>query len=311
MNDPLAELTTNPRVPLAEPIRRARATVLDAIGDLRAVHDDALERPWRWRADQTDDYPDVRYGLYRIHELFEEATAEIHRGGAAHPEPGRPEPAVPRLAAATAARWELRGALTPLPASAWDADPGGGEWSIRRTVGHIVSSQRAYGWTTAWFLSRAGTPDAGEYPPDGALPEETDEEHEADGDVADVLARLDGLVDQASECLASLDAAALAVPGRWSHLPVTVDFRLGRLGSHIREHTIQVDKTVAMLGLPTSEVDRLVRLVLATYGRLEAMVFGRPMPAVARGALVVEEAATAAAATAAAVRSAAGVAAEA
>jgi hypothetical protein len=306
MNDPLAELTTNPRVPLAAPIVRARPAMLAAAGDLLAVPDDRLERPWRWRpADEID--ADVRYGIYRIHELLEEAITAIVRGGAAHPEPGRPEPAVPPLAAATAARWELRGALAPLSASAWDADPGGGEWSIRRTVAHIVNGQRSYGWTTAWFLSRAGLPDAGQYAPDGALPADPDEEHDADGELPDVLARLDGLVDQAAECLASLDAAALAVPGRWSGLPVTVDFRLGRLGSHIREHTIQVDKTVAMLGLPTSEVDRLVRLVLATYGRLEAMVFGRPMPAASRGALIVEEAASVAASTAATVRSAAGV----
>jgi hypothetical protein len=304
MNDPLAELTTNPRVPLPEPIPRARAAILAAVDDLLAVPDAALERPWRWRPGDEID-ADVRYGFYRIHERLEEAITAIVRGGAAHPEPGRPEPAVPPLAAATAARWELRGALVPLPDSAWDADPGGGEWSIRRTVGHIISGQRSYGWTTAWFLSRAGRPDAGEYPPDDAFPGGPDEESEADGDVASVLARLDALVDQAAECFGSLDAAALAAPGRWSNLPVTVDFRLGRLGSHIREHTIQVDKTVAMLGLPTSEVGRLVRLILSTFGRLEALVLGRPMPAASRAALIVLDAAEAAAATAAAVRSAA------
>ena len=32
-----------------------------------------------------------------------------------------------------------------------DADPGGGEWSIRLTLGHIISSQRAYVWGTAWW----------------------------------------------------------------------------------------------------------------------------------------------------------------
>jgi hypothetical protein len=291
-------------VPLAEPIVHARASILAAVDDLLTIGDGALERPWRWRPDDTID-ADVRYGCYRIHELLEEASWEIARGGA-HAEPGRPEPAVPPLAAATTARWELRGALAPLPPAEWDADPGGGEWSIRRTVAHIIDGQRSYGWTTAWFLSRAGRPDAGEYAPDGALPPEPDEERAADGPPGNVLARLDALVDQAAECLASLDEAALAVPGRWSGLPVTVDFRLGRLESHIREHTIQIDKTIAMLGLPTSEIGRLVRLILGTYGRLEALVFGRPMPAASRGALVVARAAEEAAATASAVRSAAG-----
>jgi hypothetical protein len=37
-----------------------------------------------------------------------------------------------------------------------------------------------------------------------------------------------------------------------------------------------VDKTLVMLGRPTSEVERLVRLAVESYGRLEATVFARP-----------------------------------
>ncbi|HEU0237282.1 MAG TPA: DinB family protein, partial [Candidatus Limnocylindrales bacterium] len=279
MHDPLAELPTTPRVPIAEPLRRARTAIRTAVADMVAVPDAALERPWRWHPDDPDDL-DVRYGLYRLHERLEDAAAEVARrreaagssGGSAGAGAG---PAVALLAASGTARWELYGALAGIPDEAWDADPGGGEWTIRRTVAHVISSQRAYGWTTAWFLHRAGEPDAGEYAPDGALPPEPDEATEADGAVGDVIDRLDGLVDQAIEVLAGLDAAGLAVPGRWSGIPITVGFRLNRLGSHLREHTIQVDKTVAMLGRPIQEVDRIARLVLGSYGRLEALVVGR------------------------------------
>ena len=57
------------------------------------------------------------------------------------------------------------------------------------------------------------------------------------------------------------------------HIPI--DFRLGRYGSHIREHTIQVDKTLAMIGRQPTEVERVVRLILESYGRLEALFVGR------------------------------------
>ena len=67
----------------------------------------------------------------------------------------------------------------------------------------------------------------------------------------------------------------MGVSARWAGLPVTIDFRLGRYGSHIREHTVQIDKTLAMLGRQPSEVERLVRLILATYGRLEGLLVGR------------------------------------
>ena len=105
-------------------------------------------------------------------------------------------------------------------------------------------------------------------------PEPTDEE-EAAGQPAIAQARLDDVVDANIVAAAGLDAAAMGVSARWAGLPVTIDFRLGRYGSHIREHTVQVDKTLEMLGRRPSEVERLVRLVLATYGRLEGLLVGR------------------------------------
>jgi hypothetical protein len=273
--DPLVELSAARAVPLAPAISRARATFEGAVADMLAVPDAALERPWLWRPDDPPGETDVRNALYRIVEVLEESVAAIARGRAAT----RGEatgPAVPRLATATQARWSLHGAIWPLSVGHLDADPGGGEWSVRRTLGHVVQSQRSYGWYSAWYLSRAGRPDAGSLPPDGALPPEPDEATEAPGDAAAIRRRLDGLLDAAAERFAALDDAGLAVPGRWSGLPVTIDFRLGRLGSHIREHTVQVDKTLAMIDRRPTEVERIVRLACESFGRLEAAVFGRP-----------------------------------
>ena len=72
-----------------------------------------------------------------------------------------------------------------------------------------------------------------------------------------------------------LDGAAMRVDARWMGMHIPIDFRLGRYGSHIREHTIQVDKTLAMIGRQPTEVERVVRLILASYGRLEALFVGR------------------------------------
>jgi hypothetical protein len=51
---------------------------------------------------------------------------------------------------------------------------------------------------------------------------------------------------------------------------------MARWSSHLREHTIQVEKTLAMLGRAPTEPERLIRLTLAAYGRAEAVVFGQP-----------------------------------
>jgi hypothetical protein len=275
MHDPLIELAPAPAVPLHPAIAAARDDLVAAMREVLAIPDDAMERPWRWRPTDEADL-DVRYGIYRLHERLVEAIAAVERGRAGSPggsAAGRP--AIPPLAAATEARWDLDGVLLALSAADLDAPPGGDEWTVRRTVGHIITSQRSYGWYSAWFLHRAGEPDAGQYPPDGALPPDGDEEEDGQGSTDEVRDRLEGLVDASVTAFAGLDDAQLAVPGRWAGLPVTIDFRLGRIGSHIREHTVQVDKTLAMIGRAPTEAERLVRLAAATYGRLEGLIIGR------------------------------------
>jgi hypothetical protein len=180
-------------------------------------------------------------------------------------------PAVPPLAAMATARWELRGALAALGEEAWDADPGGGEWTIRQTFGHIVNGQRSYGWYNAWYLKEGVVGVETVRPSEDVFPPEPTDEEEAAGSPSVAQQRLDDVVDANVVAAAGLDAPAMGISARWAGLPVTIDFRLGRYGSH----TVQIDKTLAMLGRQPSEVERLVRLILATYGRLEGLLVGR------------------------------------
>jgi len=170
----------------------------------------------------------------------------------------------------------LHGALASVDETDWDTDPGGGEWTIRQTVGHIVAAQRGYSWYNAWYLQQGVVDGEAVFPPDGLMPQEPSEEDEGEGTPEVVAARFDEIVDASIAANAGLDATALRVSARWSGLPVTIDFRFGRYGSHTREHTVQVDKTLVMLGRQPTEVERLVRLVMATYGRLEGRLVGRP-----------------------------------
>jgi hypothetical protein len=281
MNDPLTELATVPAVPLHPAVFAARGPLGAAVADLLAIPDDALERRWRWLPSDIDEL-DVRYGLYRVHERLESAIAAIATGRAGDVPGAMSGPAIPPLQAMAVARWELHGALAGLSAAEWDADPGGGEWTVRQTVGHIIDSQRSYGWSNAWFLSRGFASGEAIRPPAGSLPEEPTEEDEAAGTATEVRSRLDDVVDANIEASAALGGAAMQVDARWMGMHIPIDFRLGRYGSHIREHTIQVDKTLAMIGRQPTEVERVIRLILASYGRLEAQFVGRDADELAR-----------------------------
>ena len=101
------------------------------------------------------------------------------------------------VAAATASRWQLQGVLATLRDADLDADPGDGEWSIRRTLQHIINSQRGYAWGSAYWISVRDQPH-GLGPPriaDEVFSGFPEEEDEATGSLATIRGELDDIVD--------------------------------------------------------------------------------------------------------------------
>ena len=288
-----AELLENTDAALARPlpaaIQDARADVRALERELLAIPESALGREWAWIGGGDEE---VRYAFYRVLELFERAEIDATRALATGGRGGGLAAAL--IAPSDAARWDLHGLLAPLSDAEIDADPGGDEWSIRRTLGHVVNGQRAYGWATAVWQAHevpADDPSLAEqptFPIYVGLPDE--DGPEMAGSLGDIRTRLDAILDLSAERLSGLPEHRLAFGTRWSGFPVSIAFRLGRWSSHIREHAVQVEKTLAILDRAPSEPERLVRLVLAAYGRAEAVVFGQPGAEAAAG--IVRAAAT-------------------
>ena len=258
--------------PVPAALIEARTNVRVLAEALLRIPDSVLARPWAWKGGSEEE---VRYVFYRISEAFEragiEAAAELRQAGV---DRGR---AAELIAPATTARWNLQGLLAALDEPLWTADPGGGEWSIARTLGHVINGQRYYGVSTAWWQDQgywADDPNLPARTPDAVFVGLPDEEDEALGSPAVLRVRLDEVLDASAERLAGIPADRLATGARWSGFAVDIGFRLGRWSSHIREHTIQVEKTLAMLGHQPTEVDRLVRIVFAAWGAAEATVYG-------------------------------------
>ena len=272
--DPLVQYTDDiePR-PIPEALLAARRDVMDAVGELATLKDADMETFWAWKGDGGGDN-ELRYGFYRIFEDIERAGIDAAAGlRARNTERGR---AADLIAPATAARWDLQGILLQLPDDLWDKDPGDEQWTIRQTLGHVISAQRSYGAVTAWWQSQ-GLPSDSKLPtarPNHIYDVLPEDDEEAAGTPAEVRARLDEVIDQATERLAGLPAERLAHGTRWMDFAVDIGFRIGRWSSHFREHTVQVDKTLVMLGHTPTEVDRLIRLILAEWGRAEAVVYG-------------------------------------
>ena len=273
-DNPLVEFTEGiPERPIPDALVAARRDVMAAVRELATLKDADMETFWPWKGDGGGDN-ELRYGFYRIYEDFEragiDAAKALRVSGAGR---GR---AAELIAPATAARWDLQGILIQLPDELWDKDPGDEQWTIRQTLGHTIGGQRGYGAATAWWQSQG-------LPADSSLPTARpshiydllpEDDEEGEGTPAEVRARLDEVLDQSTERLAGLPPERLAYGTRWMDFAVDIGFRIGRWSSHFREHTIQVEKTLVMLGHTPTEVDRLIRLILAGWGQAEAAVYG-------------------------------------
>lgn len=259
-----------PLVELDPALLRARSAFNTALASLAALTDEQVTYQWMWGEHEAD----IRYAFYLgCWEVLARATSETTRLLAPTPSS---EP-IDAVAATTAARWQLHGVLATLTDADLDADPGNGEWTIRRTLQHTLNSQRGYAWGSAYWLSVRDQPrpSGPQRAPEGVFADSPEEEDEALGDLASIRRELDDIVDVTASRYATLTEDEMAVKAGWAGLPVTIGFRQWRWSSHIVEHTIQVEKTIDMLGLRRSEVAWLVRSMAAEYGRLEAAAFGR------------------------------------
>jgi uncharacterized damage-inducible protein DinB len=265
----ITEHAPGPLVDLDPSLVRARTAFRTTLDVMARISDDRLTSAWTW-----DDHAvDVRYGFYRVLELLESATSETSRALSTSPS----SEARDAVGEAAAARWELHGVLATLSDDDLDADPGGGEWTVRQTMGHIIGGQRGYAWGSAWWLSTRDQPRSpgAQRAPDDAFAGLPEDDEEAVGSLTTIRQALDDVVDSTSSRYATLTDADLSVMAGWSGFPVTIGFRQWRWSSHIREHTIQIEKTLDMLGKRRSEVDWLTRTNAKAFGRLGGSVFGR------------------------------------
>lgn len=263
------ERAPGPTVEVHPALARLRGAVNATFAVLGTIPDERLTSLWVWDGNDIN----VRYAFYRTLEMLESGTAQVARAIGSHESSEARE----AVGATSAARWDLQGVLAGLSDSDLDADPGGGEWTVRQTMGHIIGGQRGYAWGSAYWISvrNEPKPDGPRRAPDGLFASMPSDDDEATGTLAEVRRKLDDVVDSTSSRYATLTTDEMDSAAGWYGFPVTVGFRMWRWPSHIAEHTVQIEKTLDMLSHRATEVERLVRLNARAMGRLEALVFGR------------------------------------
>jgi hypothetical protein len=255
------------------------------------LSDHDLDREWTWRAYSEG----VRFAMFRTYEELRTLAAQLI---AERTTTGAPiSTAHHTLAQYHAAYRDLQAILMERDETLLNKPPGPNEWPLRIILGHILIAEREF-FARIWHaVQRYRSPDAaeevasGQEPQSSSLPgpvEMTDEEVSAFVgsyeefertmnrlSIQGIMAFYDSLHKRVLRELTDIKGFELEAGSLWwEGSPYTVEFRLHRLDAHLRQHTIQIEKTLGALGDPPSEARRLLRLVYAALADVDSIIIG-------------------------------------
>ena len=95
------------------------------------------------------------------------------------------------------------------------------------------------------------------------------------GPLADIQSYHEALHERVLRGFADISEEELAAPSMyWEGYEMSLRFRLHRFDSHLRQHIVQIDKTLADIGRPPNEAKRLLRLIYAALAEVEGTTIG-------------------------------------
>jgi hypothetical protein len=244
-------------------------------GVCQGLSDAELDCAWAWKAYQEG----VRFAFFRTYEELRQLAATLATERLASGPPATT--AHQALAQYHTAYRDLQAVLLGVGDDLLDRPPAEGDWPLRVILGHIQAAERQF-FSRIWYaVSRRRQ--AGEGPvqmPDGEVEAFAggwdDFEQAMDGGtLAGILMSHDALHDRILHELADVQEEELSAPSLWwEGYEVTVQFRLHRLDSHLRQHTVQIAKTLDLLGHGPGEARRLLRLIYAALAQAEGVTIG-------------------------------------
>ncbi len=235
-----------------------------------------LEKPWGWRS---YDQEGVRFAFFRTYEELRELAVklELERQNL-----GMPLTSAQRiLGQYHVAFRDLQAVLLGVTSEIEDVPPVDGEWSIREILSHIIRADVGFFVAVRYAIERHRSGDE--------RPVEISDE---------AWERISGLNERTYASLvegscenlrqfhvdhhrriveefADLSEQELELGSKyWEDEEMSLRFRLHRFDSHMRQHTVQLEKALYDLDSPPSEATRLLRLIYCALAGCESKMIG-------------------------------------
>ena len=254
-----------PKAPIATVTQAVEALVRKTI----ALSDDDMGREWKWGV---YDEEGLRFALLMAHHELRDLAVRL--AAAREREPAQ---AARILAQYHQAYRDLSGLLASVRTDDLDRVSAEGEWPVREVCKHMLGAEYGFLAVTRLGLERALARNASE---------PSDEEWNAfrapiavDRDKATAsiaTADIEGIRNAFAEIhirvlreLRDITDDQIEAPAWFWDGAMPLRFRLHRFEEHLRQHTIQLDKTLLGIGRPPTEAHRLVRNIYNALADVE------------------------------------------
>ena len=253
------------KAPVATVTQAVEALVRKTI----ALSDDDMGREWKWGV---YDEEGLRFALLMAHHELRDLAVRL--AAAREREPAQ---AARILAQYHQAYRDLSGLLASVRTDDLDRVSAEGEWPVREVCKHMLGAEYGFLAVTRLGLERALARNASE---------PSDEEWNAfrapiavDRDKATAsiaTADIEGIRNAFAEIhirvlreLRDITDDQIEAPAWFWDGAMPLRFRLHRFEEHLRQHTIQLDKTLLGIGRPPTEAHRLVRNIYNALADVE------------------------------------------
>jgi len=254
-----------PKAPIATVTQAVEALVRKTI----ALSDDDMGSEWKWGV---YDEEGLRFALLMAHHELRDLAVRL--AAAREREPAQ---AARILAQYHQAYRDLSGLLASVRTDDLDRVSAEGEWPVREVCKHMLGAEYGFLAVTRLGLERALARNASE---------PSDEERNAfrapiasDRDKATAsiaTADIEGIRNAFAEIhirvlreLRDITDDQIEAPAWFWDGAMPLRFRLHRFEEHLRQHTIQLDKTLLGIGRPPTEAHRLVRNIYNALADVE------------------------------------------
>ena len=234
-----------------------------------------LERTWKWAS---YDEEGVRFVFFRTMEELRTLAVRLAQIRLTTNRP--PSQAQHILAQYHAAYRDLQAAVLGLDEAGFTTPPAEDEWPVRQTLAHILGADVGFYGRVRYTLEHklaSGRPEDIPTMDRDRLLGLGKNGYEAllDSPADELLAYHTAFHARVIAEFSQIGDAELGLDSYyWEDEPHPLRFRLHRFESHLRQHTVQIDKTLAAIGRLPDEPLRLMRLIYAALAEVEGILIG-------------------------------------